>query len=615
MKKYRGKKVLFILVMAALSLAIGQNSLGLVRGATAAGRCSEDRAADEKIIGEIRLEKEYGKEAPLTLTYGTAGIAEPFTLWCDEEEISEESLTGALFLADPAALDVSMDREAKSISFLPGEVSDEPIAVNLRIETRDYHFEKELYVKVKPLPLIIEAGSVAVSAPGRGEYTHRKVYDGGDKVDVKATLRAAEDLALTNTVAEEIRRYFTEVIFGSYASGKTDVRGENEAQTFTFAPGDLSLCTGIGDAAFRKNYTIENGAAEVVSLVIEKRLLPLAVADSSRAYRSLAYTKPIQTLVRAEATEGDCGFVGTDPAGLEDFSFPQVVDTTALGLTEENVKTKDTAAYGIHEEALMLDTATGNAGQNYVFDLQGYTGGTLTVAEEEEVEEYITVDITGGRNVWQTVKKGETVRYFGPDAWFSFILGGGYNRIYTADGTDITDKGIAGLKADISGMAELSVYLTREEGGVVRAKTTVCPLSFVYDGDVPDCSKMGFGKKNKVVSDLAAPVTFGVYDNKPVVVDVAFEDDGAGVKAWSYCIAAVNQDVAYEELLQSAVFQDGPVDNRICVGALSNTQRLKKCGNYVVLVKVSDHVGNTGFYGSDGVVLEDFRDISVSYTE
>ncbi|HCT90297.1 MAG TPA: hypothetical protein DF613_02770 [Lachnospiraceae bacterium] len=583
---------------------------------------------EERKDGEIGFSEEYTEQEPLTLLYGTVGATESFSLKYEGEDLADEVLSDAsVKVEDKDVLDAAVDSENRTVTFTPQKVSGEPVRAVLSVESENYRFKKIIYIEVAPLPLVMDADSIAVSAPGKGNYTNSKIYDADDRVDVKATLKTTGDFFVTAQTEREVKQYFTDVVFRNYASGLVNAQGERETQSFCFAPKDLSSCTDITDLSLRDSYTIKAGEkAADIPLAIEKRTLHLTVADSGRPFRSLDYTKPLQTLVGVDAAGEDTGFAGTDSAEMEGFSFPVVMDTTAKGLTEENVRAEDTAVYGAHEGGLVLDIATGNATDNYVFDLQDYTRGTLTISEETDAEAYVTVDGVSSTRVWEAVRDGKPVCCFGRDAWIRFALAGGYNKIYLADGTDVTDTGIAGPVPDagVSGsVSELSFYLAREEpaaaggaaAGTVRAKTKPFRLFFIYDRDAPDCTKIAFGVKNRVISDLASMVTFGIYDKKQIVAEVSFDDAVAGVNSWSYFIAETDRDGTYEELLENAVFQAGTEDGRIPVGTLSDGQSLEEGNNYVVFVKVTDRVGNTGIYGSNGVVLENFHDISVSYTE
>lgn len=598
----------------------------------------------KKEAGQVALTREYTEQDPLVLTYGTDAVTEAFTLQYEGSELSRETLSEVL--AEPGdgdVLEANVDKDTKTLTFSPKKASEGPVKVQLSMETDNYSFKKDVYVRVDPLPLVIVDGSIAVSAPEKETYTNTKIYDAGEEVDVKASLQAADGLSVTAGAKQEIEDWFKEVVFYNYASGLKDVREDVQkdaqvkiaTQTFIFAPKDVSYCKGITDEAVRKNYTVKKGEkAENVPLTIEKRTLHLVVADDERPFRSLAYTKPLQELVSVvdRGDDADDGFAGSDSAKMEGFVYPKVIDVTAAGLTEENVKTNDEAKCDAIPNMLVLDTATGNATGNYVFDFETYKKGTLTISAEKGGEEYVAVDNGASIHAWETVRDGKPARYFGRKAEIQFELSGGYNKIYLADGTDITDRRVKtetlGLAAYMSGStSEASFYLKREDPGTgeVLAQTEPFRLSFLYDPDAPKCTKIAFGVENRVISDLAASITFGIYDKKQIVADIAFEDAHAGVKDWSYYVAETDRDGtykallerdgAYEELLEQTVFQPGTANYRISVGTLSDGQSLEEGNNYVVFVKVADYVGNAMIYGSNGVVLENFHDISVSYTE
>ena len=217
-----------------------------------------------------------------------------------------------------------------------------------------------------------------------------KIYDGTSTVDVKATLVDAQVKGITPTTEtkDEIK-LFQEIVFGGYDSKLKNVQGEEEKQNMTFAPKNLSTVSNLRED-LKTNYKIEEVEMEV-PLTIQKRTLKLGVRGVSRGFRDLKYVYENE-----EETEGKdlkdlnlvfaTGFVnGQDENTLkvEGFKFPKVVDTTATDLTEENVKEKDTAEYGKHTGALVLqeeDQIT-NPTNNYKFDLTAT--GTLEITGEK----------------------------------------------------------------------------------------------------------------------------------------------------------------------------------------------------------------------------------------
>lgn len=70
----------------------------------------------------------------------------------------------------------------------------------------------------------------------------------------------------------------------------------------------------------------------------------------------------------------------------------------------------------------------------------------------------------------------------------------------------------------------------------------------------------------------------------------------------------------YAEELTNAHFTAGTDTYTVPVGKLKDGETLGS-NNYIVFVKVKDNVGNTKIYGSNGIVLENFHDITVEYNE
>lgn len=70
----------------------------------------------------------------------------------------------------------------------------------------------------------------------------------------------------------------------------------------------------------------------------------------------------------------------------------------------------------------------------------------------------------------------------------------------------------------------------------------------------------------------------------------------------------------YAEKLVNEHFVAGKDDHIVPVGKLKDDRTLES-NNYIVFVKVMDNVGNSMIYGSNGVVLENFHDITVTYKE
>ena len=564
-------------------------------------------------------------EHPLELTYGTNVPELEFELKASNDAIDEE-IESYQFICDTTYISCKSEHiKDKHISIYPVNVTGSSVKAELKVKTANYVCSGELYVKVNPCALTIDTVFGVRGNDGR-EFDNTKIYDGTADVDVKVSLKAEDEQNLTDAAKKEIKG-FEEVVFENIDCGIKNVSENGTEQTFTFAPSATSLASAIGS----KNYTIKSTVE--AKLTMKKRSLKLVVADTSRAFRSLTYETDLQRLVRVENKNDTqhTGFVNAEDQ--KKVTLPNVVDAT-VDSKIKNIKEEDTATWGKHIAALVLDETTGTVSENYVFDFQNYTKGDLNITEETDVESYVSINNTTSTHAYED---GDRTFYFGNDAVVKFSLGGDYNKIYEKEDTDVTNvtEEFKGLRAVASGESiERSFYLTRvestENGPEITQKSAEFTLTFVYDKVAPECTAITFGTNNKVVTDLTTAITFGIYDKKQLEAEVEFTDhDLSGVKEWAYYVANTDKDKtfenllkqgdyaddgSYEEALTSAKFTAGTDDHSIKVGKLQDGQT-PEANTYIVFVKVKDNVGNSKIYGSNGVVLENYHDITVSFEE
>ena len=498
----------------------------------------------------------------------------------------------------------------------------------------------------------MKEGSVHVFAPGKANLENAvedvKIYDGTSTVDVKATLVDAQVKGITPTTEtkDEIK-LFQEIVFGGYDSKLKNVQGEEEKQNMTFAPKNLSTVSNLRED-LKTNYKIEE-VEMGVPLTIQKRTLKLGVRGVSRGFRDLKYVYKNEEGTKTEGKDPNglnlvfaTGFVNgqdEDKLKVEGFKFPKVVDTTATDLTEENVKEKDTAEYGKHTGALVLqeeDQIT-NPTNNYKFDLTAT--GTLEITGEKNAAGYLSVDNINSTHAYEAGGKRYYGRYYGENARIRFSETGGYNRVYCVNGdseTDATDVTDLGLEIKENNDINRSFYLTKEdESGKVLAKTQDFKLQFIYDAEPPECD-ITFDKDTKnVVRNIEQAVTFGFYKKDTIEANVTLSDTQSGVNEMSYLVVNTSEDKNhywelltteedYETALSKVKFESGEglkTSGKENSWTIKNIGKLKggedlECNNYIVFVKAEDNVGNVKIYGSNGVVLENnTQDISVTYKE
>ena len=573
----------------------------------------------------------------VTFTYGTEDVVKTLELrdkdenLLETEELSDVSQVDLNVTCDNPAIQVTpkiVEQEAESgkplqlqLVFHANSATEKEVPFTVTAKTPHYKFEEQLYVKVDPYKLTLE-GTVSVAGSGKTEYNNKKIYDATDLVDVQATL--VGDNNLTEAAKNEVNTYFTNLIFKGYKTGKINVEGNEEEQSFDFAPTDFSLCTDLTEN-IKNKYVIKSGEKATAKVTILKRILNLTVANSERPYRSLGYTKALDKLVSVDASNGDTGFAGTDAVNnLEGFTYPTVVDATAEGLTTENVKKNDAATCSVHTNVLKLVDGSGNPTNNYKFDFNSYKHGDLTVTKENitNATDYVTINNNTSTHAYENEKHD---RYYGKDAVIKFALEGGYNKIYLRKGTDLTTDGLKEAEAyEVGTATEEEIYLAKvNNDGEVLNSTNPFKITFKYDPDAPQCSEIKFGEENKVVTDLATTITFGIYKNKNIEAKVVLSDELSGIQGWSYFVANTEKDVRFDELLTPDDYAEeltkehftagattGADAYTVSVGKLKDGETLGS-NNYIV----KDNVGNTKIYGSNGIVLENFHDITVEYNE
>lgn len=618
-----------------------------------------------KASGKLWLDEnstEYTAENPLVLTYGTEDTEFPVVLKnSDGNEINEElAKLNAQLVSPQDNITVVADAKSGKITITPKNASGEKTEVKITGETQSYTFERTIYVKVDPYPLKINKESVKAYAPGKKDNAGYKIYDGTKLVDVQATLEDAGEGTVkgTDKNLQDIETYFKNVTFKSYEGNLSDVKlnsnGEEEQQKLEFKIEKLDSVefenvtengedTGNIIKALKTNYKIEEVEMEV-PLTIQKRTLKLGVRGVSRGFRDLKYVYENEEETETEGKDLKdlnlifaTGFVNgqdEDKLKVEGFKFPKVVDTTATDLTEENVKEKDTAEYGKHTGALVLqeeDQIT-NPTNNYKFDLTAT--GTLEITGEKDAAGYLSVDNINSTNAYEAGGK----RYYGKNAngknaTVQFSETGGYNRVYWVNGDkneDITTAGL-GLGNEQKNISR-SFYLTKEENsGKIIAKTEAFSIDFEYDAEAPVCVTT-LDTSDNIVRTLGTAITFGIYKNHTIEANIKLEDEKSGVNGMSYFIARTDvKKEKYEELLTEADYTEALTEEQFATEDLvknsndtwtiKNIGKLKaeetlECNNYIIFVKAKDNVGNVKIYGSNGIVLEDNRnDISVTYTE
>ena len=148
--KGRGKRLFFLLAVIYTFFGSGRP-------------CKCGAEVSEKETGDILFSAAYTKQEPLALTYGTADVAEEFSLRYGGEGAKEEKLVRGLAEAEGGdMLDAVVNLQEETVTFTPRKVSKGPLRVRISMETEHYRFERDIYVQVAPLALVLEIGRAHV---------------------------------------------------------------------------------------------------------------------------------------------------------------------------------------------------------------------------------------------------------------------------------------------------------------------------------------------------------------------------------------------------------------------------------------------------------------------
>lgn len=186
----------------------------------------------------------------------------------------------------------------------------------------------------------------------------------------------------------------------------------------------------------------------------------------------------------------------------------------------------------------------------------------------------------------------------------------------TTDGYDVSDETKTSL---ING----KIYLRK---GKNTCKSV--DYSFTVDKTEPDFQFGEWEEKTQVLNTWVGAITFNKYKNSYYSIeDVSSNDDKplenseipevsnsnniiqSGVKEWKYHVYKVESDArltaeALQEYVKGVEWLDSTQDGTIPVVTAESGELQAVQGNYIVLVKVTDNVGNSAVYSSNGVVIE-----------
>ena len=484
------------------------------------------------------------------------------------------------------------------------------ITVKAEQEGNYLESEKDYYVYSQK-PVDIESLNLTANT-----VTDR-IYDGTTKIQVTAPIDQSmlEGLGIY-TGDLDTTKGLTVTIAGDI-SGKDANETPYDKVTIS-AINDITATAKDGSPISIKDrieVTGYEGTVIDASVTVVKRTVYLTTEDFS-----IKYGEDIKTALRnaedmISAVEADetTGIVSGDD-----------VDMSAFRATVR----EDRYDVGTHDSEIIPDMTTIIDTQNYHFDCTTDASrlGTLTVEKPgftlNDIINGITFNVENGtlykadNYIWisggtlkATITNGNLAKYF--DEVVLEVNHRDYNLCKTGFNTE-----------SIQGTEQVDATIQLRGGWFNLNRTDAFEYNFTVDRTEPNFTFGEWAGKTQVSDTWLGAITFNNYQKTAYSIDnvsasddrteTAFDEiskvDQSGVREWSYYVYKVTSDdelteETLPEAIETASWTPGS-GSSIPVIIEENGKLDQMPGNYIVLVKVSDNVGNTAVYSSNGLVLD-----------
>lgn len=283
---------------------------------------------------------------------------------------------------------------------------------------------------------------------------------------------------------------------------------------------------------------------------------------------------------------------------------------------------------GTHASVIIPDMNTITDTQNYHFECTTDTTqlGTLTVEKPgftlNDIINGITFNVENGtlykadNYIWisggtlkATITNNNLAKYF--DEVVLEVNRRDYNLCEEGFNTE-----------SIQGTEQVHATIQLRGGWFNLNRTDAFEYNFTVDRTEPNFTFGDWAGKTQVSDTWLGAITFNNYQKTAYSIDdvtasddrteTAFDEiskvEQSGVRDWSYYVYKVTSDAELtKETLPTAIegvtwTEGSGASIPVITGDNGELENVK--GNYIVLVKVSDNVGNTAVYSSNGLVLD-----------
>lgn len=484
--------------------------------------------------------------------------------------------------------------------------------ITVKAEKKDNYLESEKnYYVYSQMPVDIESLNLTANP-----VTDR-IYDGTTKIQVTAPINQStlEGLGIY-TGDLDTTKGLTVTITG-------DISGKDASETLynkvTISAIDAITATAKDGSPISIKDRIEvtgyEGTEIDASVTIVKRTVYLATEDFIIKYGEdiKDALRKAENMITAVAADETTGIVSGDN-----------VDMSAFRATVKD----DRYNVGTHNSEIIPDVTTITDTQNYHFKCTTDTTqlGTLTVEKPgftlNDIINGITFNVENGilykadNYIWisggtlkATITNNNLAKYF--DEVVLEVNRRDYNLCEEGFNTE-----------SIQGTEQVHATIQLRGGWFNLNRTDAFEYNFTVDRTEPNFTFGDWAGKTQVSDTWLGAITFNNYQKTAYSIDdvtasddrteTAFDEiskvEQSGVRDWSYYVYKVTSDAELtKETLPTAIegvtwTEGSGASIPVITGDNGELENVK--GNYIVLVKVSDNVGNTAVYSSNGLVLD-----------
>lgn len=407
-----------------------------------------------------------------------------------------------------------------------------------------------------------------------------KVYDGNT------------DITLVGTYKEKVKVTY---------KATTDSKDAGETKAVL---GELVSVVEDGKEVSGKYFFEVDGKLKVDKIKITKRTVYLATKDCEVIYGDSA-------IDQVEAKGSELVKVDTGVVEKESINLKNAYATVAKSVYD--LSTEKTI-YENEINPVVTDQKLLEDNPNYVFAVvedETKLGSLIVVAGSANRFE-VSYYAAGGNYLWENGSQELWIN--GGKLMATIEENDFYDQVMFDDGSTVVDLVKTGYDVSASETTSIAgkVYLAKSDA---NAQSAAVDFVVNVDKKAPTVTFADWKETPSALDNMAGAITFNKFSNSVYSVTVEPTDDikdelatifkGAGIKEWSFYSYEASEEEKYDDIkARVARLTD---EDWISGGTEAGEAAYAKDaanGEYVVLIKAEDKVGNTAVYASNGIVVE-----------